>query len=167
MKGTIEVAIAAVAVAVIAAATPALAVDAKQRVESQSITVEAAWAAIGDFCGIAAWHPAIESCVPSEKDGAKIRTLTLKDGGGTIVERLVSWDEAKHAYTYAIVDPGPLPVADYTSTLSTKEDDDGGAGIRWVGSFTARGASDGEAKEAIEVIYKAGLDALLARAKGK
>ena len=44
-----------------------------------------AWAAIGDFCGIAGWHPAIEKCELGEKGGKPIRTLSLK-GGGTIVE---------------------------------------------------------------------------------
>ena len=154
------------AAAALGAATPAFAIDAKQRVEDKAITAEAVWAAIGDFCGIAAWHPAVAACDLSEKDGAKIRTLTLKDGGGTIVEELVKWDEAAHAYTYLILEPGPLPVANYTSTLSTKADDDGGAGIRWVGSFNAKGASDDEAKAAVEGVYKAGVEALLAKVKG-
>ena len=39
-----------------------------------------AWKAIGDFCGIANWHPAVAKCEPSTKDGATMRLLTLKDG---------------------------------------------------------------------------------------
>ena len=147
-------------------ATPALAVDAKYRVEDKGISAEKVWVTIGDFCGIATWHPAVETCELGEKDGAKIRTLTLKDGGGTIVEELVEWDDAKHSYTYKILEPGPLPVADYTATLSTKEDDDGGAGIKWVGTFAAKGVSDEEAKAAIEGVYKAGIDAILAKVQG-
>lgn len=156
---------AAVLAAAFAAAGPAFAVDAKQRVEDKAITVEAAWAVIGDFCGIGQWHPAVEKCALETRDGTEFRTLTLKGNGGTIVEKLVSRDDAKHSYTYEIVDPGPLPVANYQSTLSTKADDDGGAGIRWTGKFDAKGVSDDEAKAAIEGIYKAGLDAILAKAK--
>ena len=151
--------------AALVAATPALAVDAKYRVEDKAISADAVWAAIGDFCGIANWHPAVEACALGERDGAEIRTLTLKDGGGTIVEKLVEWNDDAHSYTYAILEPGPLPVEGYTSTLSTKADDDGGAGIRWVGSFTAKGASDDDAKAAIEGVYKAGVDALFAKVK--
>lgn len=147
-------------------ATPALAVDAKYRVEDKAITADGVWKAIGDFCGIADWHPAVEKCELGERDGAKIRTLTLAGGGGTVVEKLVEWDDAKHSYTYAILEPGPLPVANYTSTLSTKEDDDGGAGIKWTGKFdAAAGATDEAAKEAIEGVYKAGVDALFAKVK--
>lgn len=60
---------------------------------------------------------------------------------------------------------GPLPVANYSSTLSVKADDDGGAGIKWVGTFDAKGASDDEAKAVIEGIYDAGLNAILEKAK--
>ncbi|MBH0238143.1 SRPBCC family protein [Methylobrevis albus] len=142
---------------------PALAIEAKKRVEDQGITVDAAWSAIGDFCGIAAWHPAVAKCTLSEKDGATFRTLDL-NGGGSILEKLESWSDAEHKYTYSIVE-SPLPVANYVSTLSTKADDDGGAGIRWTGTFDAKGATDDEAKAAIEGIYAAGLDGLLAKVK--
>lgn len=153
---------AAVAIAV---ATPALAVEARKRVESKDITVEAAWAVIGDFCGIAGWHPAVEACELGEKDGAKIRTLSLK-GGGTIVEQLVEWNDAEHKYTYTILE-SPLPVANYQATLSVKADDDGGAGIRWLGNFDAKGATDDEAKAVIEGIYAAGLEAIMAKLGAK
>lgn len=143
--------------------TSAFAVEARKRVEDATIEVEKVWAIIGDFCGIQSWHPAVESCTPSEKDGAQFRTLALK-GGGTIVEKLESWNEAEHAYTYSIVE-SPLPVANYTSTLSVKADDDGGAGIRWLGNFDAKGATDEEAKAVIEGIYEAGLAAILEKAK--
>ncbi|WP_181700158.1 SRPBCC family protein [Chthonobacter albigriseus] len=144
-------------------ATPALAVDAKQRVEDKTISVDKTWAIIGDFCGIGQWHPAVEKCELSEKDGAKLRTLSLK-GGGTIIEKLEEWNDAEHKYTYSIIE-SPLPVANYTSTLSVKADDDGGAGIRWVGTFDAKGATDEEAKTVIEGIYKAGIDSILAKAQ--
>ena len=76
---------------------------------TSSISPEALWKKIGDFCGVADWHPAIEKCVLSA-DG-KQRTLSLK-GGGTIVEALENLDDAGHAYTYTIIS-GPLPVANY------------------------------------------------------
>jgi len=53
---------------------------------ASKLSADALWAKIGDFCGIAKWHPALEKCELSA-DG-KTRTLSLK-GGGTIVEALV------------------------------------------------------------------------------
>jgi hypothetical protein len=149
-----------------AAATPAFAIDAAQSGMDASVGVDKVWAAVGDFCGIANWHPALAGCELSEKDGAKIRTLTLKDNGGTIVEKLVDWSDGGHSYTYEILEPGPLPVANYKSTLTVMDNGSGGAAIGWVGSFDAKGASEADAKAAIEGVYKGGIDGLIAKSKG-
>ncbi len=39
------------------------------------------WAKFGGWCAIKDWHPAIASCEESTEGDAKIRVLTLKDGG--------------------------------------------------------------------------------------
>ena len=46
---------------------------------TSSMSPDALWKKIGDFCGIATWHPAFEKCVLSA-DG-KQRTLSIKGGG--------------------------------------------------------------------------------------
>ena len=124
---------------------------------ASKLSADAVWSKIGDFCGISNWHPAVEKCELSA-DG-KTRTLSLK-GGGTIVEALVKMDAAGHSYTYSIVS-SPLPVANYTSTISVAAD---GAGsmMTWVGKYDAKGASDAEAKKVIDGIYDSGLKALTA-----
>lgn len=155
----------AAAVMLPALATTASAVEARKRMEDKAITVDAAWAVIGDFCGIKTWHPAIADCVLSEADGKTIRTLTTKDGA-KFVEALVSFDEEGKKYTYTIIE-SPLPVANYEATLSVKADDDGGAGVRWLGTFDAKGATDDEAKAIVEGIYAAGIEAIMAKAAGK
>jgi Polyketide cyclase / dehydrase and lipid transport len=125
--------------------------------KTTSQPVDAVWKKVGDFCGIANWHPAVAKCVLSA--GGKERTLTLK-GGGTIVERLVRWSDTSHSYTYKIVS-GPLPVADYESTLSVHTAKSGnGSVISWSGHYAAKGASDADAKKAIDGVYDAGLTAL-------
>ncbi|WP_181707728.1 SRPBCC family protein [Chthonobacter rhizosphaerae] len=153
---TIAAAIAAVS------AAPASAVEARKREESKAITVAAAWKVIGDFCGIKSWHPAIADCVLSDKDGKQIRTLTTKDGA-KFVEELVEWNEAETKYTYIILE-SPLPVANYKATLSVKADDDGGAGVRWLGTFDAKGVSDDEAKAIVEGIYAPGIASIMEKA---
>jgi Polyketide cyclase / dehydrase and lipid transport len=83
---------------VAAVAAPAMALDAAKQVEVAASPAEA-WAAIGDFCGIGNWHPAVAGCVLSEQDGAKLRTLSL-NGGGTIVEKLTAFDDGQMRYSY-------------------------------------------------------------------
>jgi hypothetical protein len=124
---------------------------------ASTLSADALWAKVGDFCGISKWHPAIEKCELSA-DG-KTRTLSLK-GGGTIVEALVKMDAAGRSYTYSIVS-GPLPVANYTSTIGVAAD--GAASVAtWVGKYDAKGISDAEAKKTIDGVYDAGLKALTA-----
>jgi Polyketide cyclase / dehydrase and lipid transport len=110
---------------------------------------------VGDFCGIATWHPAIEKCVLSA-DG-KQRTLSVK-GGGTIVEALEKWDDANRSYTYTILS-GPLPVANYHSTISVGADPKGSA-LKWMGKYDAKGAPDAESKKTMDGVYEAGAKSL-------
>jgi hypothetical protein len=51
-----------IVVAALVGATPALAVDAAQSGMAASAGVDKVWAAVGDFCGIGAWHPALAGC---------------------------------------------------------------------------------------------------------
>ncbi|MGD9509105.1 MAG: SRPBCC family protein [Geminicoccaceae bacterium] len=157
---SIRHALLAAGIAVVCA-TPALALEAKKQVKVDASPDEA-WAAIGEFCDISAWHPAVEKCELSETDGKTIRTLSLK-GGGTIVEEEVSRDDAAHSYTYAILE-SPLPVESYQSTIHVVED--GGTVIAWEGTFDAKGAPDAEAVAVIEGIYQGGLDSLAKKAGG-
>ena len=122
---------------------------------TSSLSTDTLWKKVGDFCGIAAWHPAIEKCVLSA-DG-KQRTLSLK-GGGTIVEALEKWDDVNRSYTYTILS-GPLPVANYHSTISVAGDSKGSA-LKWIGKYDAHGASDADAKKAIDGVYEAGAKVL-------
>lgn len=147
---------------VLSLAAPAMALEAAKQIEVKA-TPAATWAAIGDFCGIASWHPAVAKCVLSEQNGAKLRSLSL-NGGGAIVEKLTAFDDGKMSYSYEIVE-SPLPVANYASTLHV-EDSAGGALIVWTGSFDAKDAPDAKAIEVIEGIYEGGLSSLAAKVKG-
>ena len=137
----------------------ALAIDVTETRDSAQ-PAAAVWAKVGDFCGIAKWHPALKGCTLSQKDGATYRLLDL-GGGATVLEKLVSRDDAKRSYTYSIVE-GVLPVQNYVSTLTVAE---AGAGskITWTGKFDAKGASDAEAAKVISGVYKAGQDVLAAK----
>jgi Polyketide cyclase / dehydrase and lipid transport len=137
------------------AAVPASAIESSIK-GSSTASADAVWAKIGDFCGIGKWHPAIEKCVLSA-DG-KQRTLSLK-GGGTVVEKLEKRDDAAHSYTYSIVE-GPLPVANYVSTISVAAAGTGST-ITWSGKYDAKGASDADAKKTMDGVYQGGVDQLV------
>jgi hypothetical protein len=147
---------AIVALGLLAAATAAQAVESKAS-KTSSQSVDAVWQKIGDFCGIAQWHPAVAGCQLSADK--KDRTLTLK-GGGTIVEHLIRWSDKNHYYTYKIVS-SPLPVDNYESTIRVRAAKSGsGSVITWRGHYSAKGASDADAKKAIDGVYEGGVTAL-------
>jgi Polyketide cyclase / dehydrase and lipid transport len=137
----------------------ALALDAHVSKDSVG-TPDAVWAAVGDFCGIASWHPAVAKCEISTKDGATFRTLTLKDGA-KIFEKQTAFDAKAMTYSYTI-EESPLPVANYKSTLKVVAKDKG-ATIDWSGNFDAKGAPDADAIKTISGIYAGGIDALVAK----
>jgi hypothetical protein len=59
---------------------------------------------------------------------------------------------------YSIVD-GPLPVADYLSTMKLTAAEEG-CELEWSGDFNAAGASDEDARETMTGIYQMGFDGL-------
>ena len=135
------------------------------RVEGQGTRAQA-WALLGDFCGIKTWHPAIASCELSQKDGARIRTLTTKDGG-KFVEKLVKWDDTDTSYTYQILE-SPLPIENYVSTIKVEDDDEPGkVAITWSSTFDPKGVTPQVARKAVADIYLAGLLALKAKLNPK
>ena len=151
------------AAGIMAASSPAWAIDVDRSTEVKA-SPDKVWALIGDFCGIGDWHPAVEKCSLSDSAGISTRTLTLAGGGGTLVEALVSRDDAAMSYTYKIVD-GPLPVANYVSTISVRDGDEPDESeVSWTGTFDAKGAPDEKATEVIAGIYESGLSALKQKA---
>lgn len=117
----------------------------------------ALWGRFGGWCAIAEWHPAIAKCEESKEGDTVFRTLTLKDGGATIKEKLL--DKSPISYRYAIIE-SPLPVKNYEAQFSIVPDDDDEdeINIAWSATYDAAGKPDKEARDTIEGIFKAGLD---------
>ncbi len=151
--------LAIIAIATALSATSAAALDARYSKDTTAPPAKA-WAAIGDFCGISAWHPALEKCELSQKDGATLRTLHLK-GGGTILEQLVEQNDKTMTQTYIILG-GVLPVTKYKSTLKVVPKGEG-ATYDWSGAFEAKGVEDAESVKVMTGVYTAGVDALVSK----
>jgi hypothetical protein len=129
---------------------------------SRSVEVDgspsAIWSAIGPFCAIGEWHPAIATCT---EDGNKpsTRTLVTKDGKATFVELQVANNPEKHRYSYSFVS-SPLPVTHYRSTLQVTAKGNAHSTVTWSGDYTPDQGKEKDAEAALNGIYDAGLQAI-------
>ena len=138
------------------------AAEVKRTVEVKG-TKSQIWGKVGGWCAIADWHPAIAKCEETTSGGKKHRVLTTKDGG-VIKESMLK--SGKNSYTYQI-DESPLPVSNYTSTLSVKGDrnDKSKVDVTWAAKFDPKGASEEDAKKVMDGIFKGGLDGIASKYK--
>ena len=122
------------------------------------VSPETIWKMIGGFNSLPNWHPAVTKCDIETHGNTTLRRLHLI-GGATILEKLEKSEDDGQSYSYSIVE-SPLPVANYSATITVKESESGGSVIEWSSEFEAEGAPENEAAKAIEGIYQAGLDNL-------
>lgn len=115
------------------------------------------WQLIGGFNSLPDWLPFIPKSELSE--GGRVRSLQTADGG-TVVERLESFDNAGKTYSYSILQ-APFPATDYLATIRVEAKGQG-AKVTWSGRFTAKGVSDEEVVALFNGIYQGGLEALRA-----
>src|SRR5262245_37011694 len=108
----------------------AVAAPAKQLNVTEKIEIHAplakVWETVKDFDSLNKWHPAFakdEIVKGKNNQPGAVRALTIKDGP-TFTEELLGFDEAKHSYKYRIIE-SPLPLSDYSSTLSLAAGKDG------------------------------------------
>jgi len=113
---------------------------------------EAVWALAGDFGGIGAWMPGLESCRVEGED------RILDTMGMTITERLVARDDATRAITYAIVDG--VPVESHQATVTVTEAGEG-SHVTWVVD-----ATPDEMADLMQGVYQGTLEALKAHVEG-
>ena len=123
------------------------------------------WDAVKDFDGLNKWHPMFSDDVI--KSGANdvvgsVRTITVKDGP-SFDEELLSFNAFEKQFSYRVIDPSPLPLSEYVSTMQVIEGRRGYTIIQWRSSY--RNNSNGKMKDDevigfIDGAYRAGLDNL-------
>jgi hypothetical protein len=132
------------------------------------------WAVIGNFHDMS-WHPLVFSTTGTggnAVDAKRLLTLGAADGP-TIAEVLTKYSAEKMSYSYMIeaVDVAVLPVTNYSSHLTLTPSATGGTHIEWKGAFyrgypnndPPENLNDAAAIAAVNGVYQAGLDALVAR----
>lgn len=133
---------------------------------SENIVINASadkvWSKVENFNDLGAWHPAVRTTQLQSGDNNKpgaVRLLTLQDGG-TIKEKLISYDAKKMNFKYSILE-GVLPVKDYESVVSVQPDGANKSKVTWNGHFKASaGSSDEDSTKTITSVYRGGLDNL-------
>lgn len=118
------------------------------------------WAAIGPYCAIAEWHPAIASC-KADGQSSPTRTLVTKDNA-MFVELEIARSDAQHLYSYTFIKT-PLPVSHYTSTLKVTPKGAGMSTVTWSGSYDVDPANTKAANDALVGIYESGLASIKAK----
>jgi carbon monoxide dehydrogenase subunit G len=154
--------------ALLASAGPSLAHGPTRQKVTEDVTInataDAVWAKVKNFNALKDWHPAVADSADDKGNVVgSLRTVKLMDGG-TLLETLEGYDDAKKKYNYRAKDGGALPVTNYTSTL-TVLDEGGKAKVEWRGAFY-RGypnnnpppeQNDEAALAAVTGVYKSGL----------
>lgn len=116
---------------------------------------KAVWAALSNFGGMEVGGP-ITSFETEGEGVGMVRTIGM--GGGRIVERLDRHDAEAMTFAYSIINAdGPLPVANYSSTVVVTDNGDGTCRVDWTGVFEPRGAAEADAAQVVEGIYRGGV----------
>ena len=125
------------------------------------------WSLVKNWNGLHKWHPAFSNTEIKSGENNKlgaVRTLTMTDGA-KFDEELLGFSEKKRLYSYRIMGDSPLPVADYSSSISVKSGKAKGSSVLvWKGKFKRKvvdnppaGQDDAGAKKTIIGAYQAGL----------
>ena len=89
-----------------------------------NVPIEQVWKAIGEFNGLADFHPAIQASRIEKGDGhtvGSIRYLDLAGEGGNFVrEALLHKDDETFSLKYSIIE-GTLPIQNYVAGIQLKK----------------------------------------------
>lgn len=120
--------------------------------------LEDVWNVANEFCSIKIWGGTFSDCTQEMKDGVVWRTLTIKDGGGEVREKLT--DVSDTSYSYAIIQ-APLPLENHEGKIWVEDGTDSMTRVRWDVSFDVKQEGDvRETTDAIEGILSTGLDSI-------
>ena len=114
--------------------------------------IDRVWALARDFNGHGDWHPLIaeshiEDGQPSDQVGC-VRNFKLTDGGH-LRERLLSFSDLDHAFTYNIL-VSPMPIENYVATFRcTPVTERNATFVEWQAEFDVGPDDEAEIKEKV------------------
>ena len=125
---------------------------------------DALWRLIAAF-GDTSWMPA-GAQVTVHGSGPGMERRIVAGPGKVIRERLEFADSASRTLVYTIPENVPFPVKDYRATVRVREKGTGSE-LDWSVTFTPVGASEVDAKKAIEGMYSTMIGWIEARVKAQ
>lgn len=115
------------------------------------------WAFAGGWTSLDNLAPsAIASILSNGNMVGSFRKVNLK-GGGIVEETMI--DKSETSYSY-VMTKSPLPLSNYTSTISVKDIGNGKSEFVWKSNFMADGVADAEAIKIITGLYEGAVEVL-------
>lgn len=121
------------------------------------VSAETVWAIVGDFGGLATWHPYVPNCELSE-DGL-VRTIAIPPTPA--VERLDAAASGPMLHVYT-VDAGPMPMTDYRAEMGVREEE-GGALLFYRSTSEPVGVDAAKLEAMLRKFFEAGFQAVAAK----
>lgn len=114
------------------------------------------WNLIAGFNTLPDYHEAIAKSELKKGGAERHLSMTVEAGGGTVVERLVRYDDETREFSYRIIDliDCPLPFENYQAFVKVIETGPDTCCVHWGGQFESVGLSDHEAALVAEGIYE-------------
>lgn len=129
--------------------------------------IDRVWALARDYNGHGDWHPIIaeshiEDGRPADQVGC-VRAFTTADGG-FLRERLLSFSDHDHSFTYAILE-SPMPITDYVATFRCTPITEGARTfVEWWADFDVSPADEADIRERVgRNTFAQGIRAIAAR----
>lgn len=122
------------------------------------------WPIIRNFGAMDQWHPAVVRTMLNGGNTPGATRVLVLGNGAEVHEELTKYSSKAMSMSYIItrVDPKVLPVKNYQSRLRL-EKEGSRCEVDWSGTFdnaSSGSMSDDDVKEAIEGVYKAGLESI-------
>lgn len=139
----------------------ATAATAKTLKVTKSVTIDAppaaVWDKIKNFDGLSTWHPGIAGSEIikglNNKVGAQ-RKISVKDGPN-FPEELLAYSDKGRMMKYKIIDPSPLPSANYVSIITVKAGKSPNTSVvSWEGTFKRKQVDNPKPEENDDAVKK-------------
>jgi hypothetical protein len=120
---------------------------------------------LADFGGIKKFMPEIESVETRGEGVGSVRTVTIKNIPGGMIERLEALVDGR-LLSYSIINETPLPMEHYHAVVELEDAPGGGTRVRWASNWVAKGVDDATVRDMLVGLYER-LIAGIAGTRGK
>ncbi len=129
----------------------------------------AVWDLIAGFNTLPDYHASVPASRLSHGGAVRYLTISEEAGGGTVVERLVNFDDEAMTFSYKIIEliGSPMSFRNYQAWVKLESTGRNSCRLHWNSSFNVEGASKEEGEEVALVIYQGCYDGITRVLGGK